>query len=97
LQQLTRGWKSYFSLAETPRIWLRLDEWTRHRIRALQLKQWKRGTTAFKKLRALGASVNLAAMIASELTRWWHNSGKLLHQVLTVEWFDTLGVLRLVS
>ena len=39
------GWKAYFRLAQTPRVLRKLDEWLRHRLRAIQLKQWKRGTT----------------------------------------------------
>src|SRR5687768_16805259 len=49
-------WKAYFGLAQTPRIWLSLDEWLRHRLRAIQLKHWKRGTTIYRELRALGVS-----------------------------------------
>ena len=37
------GWKEYFGLAETPRVFRGLDEWIRHRLRAIHLKQWKRG------------------------------------------------------
>ncbi len=44
------GWKAYFGLAQTPRIWLSLDEWLRHRLRAIQLKHWKRGTTIYREL-----------------------------------------------
>ena len=33
------GWKNYFQLAETPSIFLALDEWIRRRVRAVQLKQ----------------------------------------------------------
>ena len=33
------GWKSYFGLAQTPGVWRRLDEWLRHRLRAIQLKK----------------------------------------------------------
>ncbi len=97
LQQLIPGWKSYFNLAETPHIWLRLDEWTRHRLRAYLLKQWKCGTTVFKRMRALGASKDLAAMIAANSRRWWHDSDRLLKTVLTVAYFDKLGVPRLIS
>jgi hypothetical protein len=32
------GWKAYFRLAQTPRVWRELDEWLRHRLRAIQLK-----------------------------------------------------------
>jgi hypothetical protein len=49
------GWNGYFGLAQTPRVWRELDEWLRHRLRAIQLKQWKRGTTIYRELRALGA------------------------------------------
>jgi len=50
------GWKAYFGLAQTPRVWRELDEWLRHRLRAIQLKHWKRGTTMYRELKALGAS-----------------------------------------
>ena len=49
------GWKAYFGLAQTPGIWRALDEWLRHRLRAIQLKHWKRGTTMYRELRNLGA------------------------------------------
>jgi RNA-directed DNA polymerase len=59
------GWKAYFSLSQTPNVWRMLDEWLRHRLRAIQLKQWKRGTTVFRELRALGASHRSASQIAA--------------------------------
>ncbi len=63
------GWKTYFGLAQTPRIWLRLDEWLRHRLRAIQLKHWKRGKTMYRELRALGASATVAQQ------RWLAENG----------------------
>ena len=39
------GWKAYFGLAQTPKVWRSLDEWLRHRLRAIQLKHWKQGST----------------------------------------------------
>ncbi len=45
------GWRGYLGLAQTPGIWRELDEWLRHRLRAIQLKQWKRGTTSYRELR----------------------------------------------
>jgi RNA-directed DNA polymerase len=44
LRPYVRGWKAYFRLAQTPRVWRELDQWLRHRLRAIQLKQWKRGS-----------------------------------------------------
>ncbi len=89
------GWKAYFGLAHTPSGWLRLDEWIRHRLRAVQLKHWKRGTTMFRELRALGASRDIAAQVAANARRWWFNSDKLVHHVLTIAYFDQLGLPRL--
>lgn len=33
------GWKAYFGMAQTPKIWRELDEWLRHRLRAIKLRQ----------------------------------------------------------
>jgi RNA-directed DNA polymerase len=68
------GWKAHFRLAQTPKVMRELDEWLRHRLRAVQLKQWRRGTTMFRELRKLGASVDLAARIAGNARSWWRNS-----------------------
>ena len=89
------GWKGYFRLSQTPRVWRTLDEWMRHRLRAIQLKQWKRGKTIFRELCAMGASVTVAQRVAGNSRRWWRNSAKLLNSVLSLAWFDRLGMPRL--
>ena len=89
------GWKAYFHLAQTPRVFRELDEWLRHRLRALQLKQWRRGTTIFRALRARGASIDQAAQVAGNARRWWHNSRLHLNRLLPIAFFDRLGVPRL--
>ena len=86
------GWKAYFRLAQTPTVMGDLDAWLRHRLRAVQLKQWRRGTTMFRELRALGAGVDLAARIAGNARRWWRNSRMGLNRVLPIAYFDRLGV-----
>jgi len=89
------GWKTYFGLAQTPRVWRELDEWLRHRLRAIQLKHWKRPRTIYRELKALGASEDVAKQVAGNCHRWWRNSGMLLNKVLTIAYFDRLGVPRL--
>jgi group II intron reverse transcriptase/maturase len=88
------GWKNYFDLAETPAIFDDLDKWLRHRLRALHLKQWKRGRTVYRELRARGASERVAATVAANTRRWWKNAALYLHLVLTTRYFDGLGVPR---
>ena len=89
------GWKGYFQLAQTPKVWRTLDEWLRHRLRAIQLKHWKRGTTMYRELLKLGAAPSLARQVAANSRRWWGNSAKLLNSVLTIAYFDRLGLPRL--
>lgn len=88
------GWKAYFRLAQTPRVMRELDEWLRHRLRAVQLKHWRSGPTMFRELRKLGANADLAARIAGNAKRWWHNSRLGLNRVMPVAYFDRLGVPR---
>lgn len=95
LRTYVLGWKGYFRLAQTPKVWRRLDEWLRHRLRAIQLKHWKRGTTTYRELRTLGATEVVALRVAGNTGSWWRNSDRLLKTVLTIAYFDRLGVPRL--
>ena len=97
LRPLLLGWRAYFGLAQTTGVWRELDEWIRHRLRAIQLRQWKRGKTMFRELCAMGASTEVARKVAANSRRWWHNSAMLLNSVLTLSWFDSLGLPRLAS
>lgn len=89
------GWKAYFGLAQTPRVRLTLDEWLRHRLRAIQLKHWKQGSTIYRELRKLGASEPVAQRVAGNSRSWWRNSDGDIKRVLTIAYFDRLGVPRL--
>lgn len=89
------GWKSYFRLAQTPQIFKNLDSWIRHRLRAIQLKHWRTGTTVYSRLRGLGATHELAALMAGGTGHWWRHSKAGLNRILTVDYFDALGFPRL--
>jgi RNA-directed DNA polymerase len=89
------GWKAYFGVAQTPRVWRELDEWLRHRLRAIQLKQWRRPKTIYRELKALGATEDAARQVAGNCHRWWRNSRGVINTVLTIAYFDRLGVPRL--
>jgi len=95
LRAYVLGWKAYFHLAQTPRVMRELDEWLRYRLRALQLKQWRRGTTMYRELRALGASREHALRVAGNARRWWRNSRYELNRIMPIGYFDRLGVPRL--
>lgn len=97
LKSYLQGWKHYFQFVETPGVLARLDEWIRHRLRALQLKQWRRGRTIYRELRRRGLSRDGAAKVAAYGRCWWKNSAMAIHVALPNSLFDELGVPRLAA
>ena len=89
------GWKNYFRLSESPRVFMELDEWLRHRLRMIHLKHWKRGSTAYAALIALKASPSDALKVAQNMRCWWVNSMRRLNRALPISYFDRLGVVKL--
>jgi RNA-directed DNA polymerase len=72
------GWKAYFGMAQTPGVWRELDEWLRHRLRAIQLgtgsdpgrstgnsRHWGRATMWPTKWRATATVGGATAMESS--------------------------------
>ena len=51
--------------------------------------------TIYRELKVLGASEDVARQVAANSRRWWRNSDRLLKTVLTIAYFDRLGVPRL--
>jgi len=97
LRSYLAGWKQYFRLAETPRVFSDLDEWIRHRLRLVQLKQWKRGPTIYREMKRLSANEDAARQVAANSRRWWKNSSMLLNVALPTSYYDRAGVPRLAG
>lgn len=98
LKEYLNGWREYFRLSETPGIFGELDEWIGHRLRMVRLKQWKRGKTIFRELRALGISIKAAASVSASPRSWWKMSGtSALNIALPNMYFAKLGVPRLAN
>ncbi len=97
LRGYLRGWKEYFRLAETPRVLSDLDEWIRHRLRLVQLKQWKRGTTIHREMKRLGANEDATRQVAGNSRRWWKNSSMLLNVALPTSYYDRMKIPRLAG
>jgi hypothetical protein len=98
LGQYLRGWKEYFKLADTNRVLSELDQWIHHRLRALQLKQWKHGRTAHRELLARNLPAWLARKGAGHGRRWWWAAALgATHTALPGSYFERLGVPRLAA
>jgi RNA-directed DNA polymerase len=92
-----KGWKAYFRLAETPSVFANIDGWVRHRLRAVQLKHWKRGRVIYRELVARRMNPSLARTVAANGRRWWRNSAMALQRALPNVLFKQLGVLPLAG
>ena len=98
LRSYLTGWKLYFQLTETPKVFRGLDEWLRRRLRAVQLKQWKRGTTTCRELRAREVPDRVARAVAAHTDRRWAMSAHGgMHTAMPTSYFDWCGVPRLAS
>jgi group II intron reverse transcriptase/maturase len=97
LRGYLNGWKNYFHLADTPNAFRQLDKWIRHRLRAVQLNQWKRGRTVYRELRARGVAHAVAIGVARNTRSWWSTARRLLHVAMPESNFDRLGLPRLAA
>jgi len=97
LREYLTGWKLYFRLAETPRVFADLDQWIRHRLRQVQLRQWKRGRTIYRKLLQRGTPEDVARRVAANSRRWWRNSAKALNIAMPAQYFNDRGLPKLAG
>jgi len=96
LRRYLVGWRAYYRLAETPGVFATVEQWVHRRLRALQLKQWTRGTTVYRELRARKVPMRVARAAAAHTSRWWRIAGHgALQTALPTAYFTKLGVPRL--
>ena len=96
VEELSRylvGWRGYFGFCEDPYVLLRLDQWTRRRLRAIAWKHWKHGHTRFAALRRRGVGKTLAAKTASSAHGPWRVSlSPALNIALPNAFFARIGL-----
>lgn len=92
LRRVVPGWRAYFAPAHTTHTFVKLDSWLRTRLRVLRLRQWRHPSRIYREMRALGADDSLARRVASLRAGWWGSARTGLKVVLTVRYFDSLGV-----
>ena len=92
LKRFITGWKAYFVKAQSIE-WRRVtDEWIRHRLRMIRLKQLKRGTTTYRWAIKMGLNRNQAVQVARHKRSWWGKSHQLIHLALPNPYFEKLGL-----
>jgi RNA-directed DNA polymerase len=92
INRYTRGWIGYFRLATTPSVYQGLDEWIRRRLRQMQWKRWKRGTTRYRELVKLGVPRERAALGAGGTSPWRMSHSPIIHEALNNAYWRSTGL-----
>jgi RNA-directed DNA polymerase len=94
LSNYLRGWLNYYGICQTPTVLQELEKWMRRKLRCLIWKRWKRSTTRYTRLRALGLSHLHALEGAGNGSRgpWRMCASPPLHNALSVAYFRSLGL-----
>jgi RNA-directed DNA polymerase len=92
VNRYTRGWVGYFRLATTPSVYQGLDEWIRRRLRQMQWKRWKRGTTRYRELVRLGVPRERAALGAVGTSPWRMSHSPIIHEALNNAFWQSTGL-----
>ena len=74
LNQYLSGWIRYYSKVETPSRIATLRSWIHRRLRLCVIYRWKRSSTWWKGLVALGVDGRFAAHLAKSCKGWWRLS-----------------------
>ena len=80
----------YYRLADMKTLLVRTDEWSRHRIRAVYWKQWKKIKTRYRMLKALGQEDWKARELANSRKGYWRMA-QVLNQIFSKRIIAKLG------
>jgi RNA-directed DNA polymerase len=91
-----RGFAAYFRLAEVKSTFEALDEWLRHKLRAIIWRQWKRVHTRAKRLMQRGLDEARAWKSATNgRGPWWNSRASHMNQAFPVKYFESMGLMSL--
>jgi RNA-directed DNA polymerase len=98
LKPKLRGWASYFSVAETRKVFEDLDQWLRRKLRCMEWRKWKKPRTRMRKLTALGLDRARARESAfNGRGPWWNAGASHLNAALPTAYFRKLGLVLLLE
>jgi group II intron reverse transcriptase/maturase len=95
LSRYLRGWVNYFRIQQMAGILADLDVWIRHRLRAMQLKKWKKPKKFQRVMIKAGFDPREAHRTWVNMKTWASAQRRIVYFVLSPDWFRQLGLVFL--
>lgn len=92
LNPVLRGFANYFRIANCKKLFTSLMRWIRRRLRAVQLKLWKKPKRLLRRLREMGYRGDVL-MIRMDL--WKNSVCDFAHRAMPNEWFKEIGLFHM--
>jgi group II intron reverse transcriptase/maturase len=92
LNPLLRGFANYFKVANCKGKFRELMGWIRRRLRAVQMKLWKKPGKLHRRLRQLGYKGDFKRI---RMASWRNAACQLSHWAMPVKWFAELGLFEM--
>lgn len=92
LNPVIRGFANYFSIANCGGEFKALAGWIRRRLRAVQLKLWKKPTRLHRRLKQLNYQPPFKFIM---MNSWRNAASPLANYAMPNQWFDELGLYRI--
>lgn len=98
IRRYVQGWTSYFALAAQMRLFEKLDQWLRRRLRMCFWKRWRFVRTRVRNLLDLGVPRRQAFRHAKSRKGPWHMAKTIASGVgMTNDWLQAQGLVSLKS
>ncbi|KEF35844.1 Retron-type reverse transcriptase [Schinkia azotoformans MEV2011] len=94
LNPYLRGWGNYFGHWHVKKLFLKFDSWIRRRLRAVQLRSWRKIRKLHRELRRRKWEGELPQL---RMFAWRSSSSPPVHYALPNEWFREIGLVFLVD
>lgn len=89
INPILRGFVNYFKFANCKNVLSNLMSWLRRRLRAIQMKLWKKPDKLHRRLRQLGYKGEYKRI---KMASWRNASCQLAHMAMPNAWFKEIGL-----
>ncbi len=92
LNPILRGYGNYFKVSNCKTVFKTMMMWIRRRLRAIQMKLWKKPQRLHRRLRQLGYKGKFQRI---RMASWRNAATQPSHWAMPNQWFDELGLFAL--